>query len=311
MFAKAVQKIHPDDIEKGRRGETGIPHSDQWIDRGFPDKESKMWKYNRKNIMKDENGRGVNRGLSEELFQARETRDELLRSVHNSFYADGRYNYQLPASWHNTLNKRIAVRRIETPANDYALTVALTGTAGTTVVNQLFDCFIPSSYSMAEALSAIMVQSKVKGWTKTPATAVVFPELRLHYDNYTVILEIVGAGANFITEIQDASLLKLFNVSEQDQGTILTDTRPVFEFKNVWDRKVLFLHASFVSDTTSGYLGRGGEFYPKPSKMYRYDNNPNFFIETSFDGYFKVPLHWENWILELTLIHDADDYQSP
>jgi hypothetical protein len=82
-------------------------------------------------------------------------------------------------------------------------------------------------------------------------------------------------------------------------------------FENVWDRKTLFLHASFVTNTTSGYLGRGGEFYPKPSKMYRHDNRPDFFVETSLDGYHPVKLPYENWILELSCILDADDYQSP
>jgi hypothetical protein len=81
-------------------------------------------------------------------------------------------------------------------------------------------------------------------------------------------------------------------------------------FQNVWDRKTLFLHASFVTSTTAGYLGRGGEFYPKPSKMYR-TAGPDFYIETSLDGYHPLPMPYENWILELTCILDADDYQSP
>jgi hypothetical protein len=87
------------------------------------------------------------------------------------------------------------------------------------------------------------------------------------------------------------------------------ETMPTFT--NVWDRKTLFLHASFVSDTTAGYLGRGEEFYPKPNKMYRHGNFPDFIIETSLDGYHKIPMPYENWILELALILDADDYQSP
>jgi hypothetical protein len=45
--------------------------------------------------------------------------------------------------------------------------------------------------------------------------------------------------------------------------------------------------------------------------MYRHGNFPDFIIETSLDGYHKIPMPYENWILELALILDADDYQSP
>jgi hypothetical protein len=83
-------------------------------------------------------------------------------------------------------------------------------------------------------------------------------------------------------------------------------------FNNVRDRERqdVFLHASFVSNSSSGYLGRNGEFYPKPSKMYPDDGQSLFFIETSLDGFNRVNLPHENIIFELTFIIDADNYQS-
>jgi hypothetical protein len=83
------------------------------------------------------------------------------------------------------------------------------------------------------------------------------------------------------------------------------------EFKNVWNRRGLFLHASFVSNSAVGYLGRDGEFYTEPSKMYPVENPaPTFSIETSIDGYNRIALPYVNWIVELSFILDADEYQG-
>jgi hypothetical protein len=86
-----------------------------------------------------------------------------------------------------------------------------------------------------------------------------------------------------------------------------------FLFPNVRSRQTgdIFLHASFVSNSTAGYLGRDPEFYTKPSKMYPDDGQNFFYIETSLDGYNRISLPYENFIVELTYIIDADDYQSP
>jgi hypothetical protein len=72
----------------------------------------------------------------------------------------------------------------------------------------------------------------------------------------------------------------------------------------------IFLHASFVSNSTSGYLGRGGEFYPKPSKIYPDDGQSFFYIETSLDGHNRVALPYDNFILELSFIIDSDNFHG-
>jgi hypothetical protein len=120
MYAEAVADVVPDDVGQGRAGETGIPHSDQWLDRGDKAPKTKFFKTTRRNILADNNGRAVPRGLSEELFQSRECfKDSPIQTAHNGYTHGGRYHFKLPSSWCNTLNKRIAVRRIETPANHY------------------------------------------------------------------------------------------------------------------------------------------------------------------------------------------------
>jgi hypothetical protein len=84
-YATAVAETVPDDIMQGRRGEKGTPHSDQWLERPKP-KDGKMWKKNRKSVMIDRNGRAVPTSLAEEMFQARECREESLRAMHEGLY---------------------------------------------------------------------------------------------------------------------------------------------------------------------------------------------------------------------------------
>jgi hypothetical protein len=82
-------------------------------------------------------------------------------------------------------------------------------------------------------------------------------------------------------------------------------------FPNVWDRRDLYIHASFVNYTAYGYLGRDGEFYPKPSKIYQFDFQPmQFYFEVSFDGMRPVVLPYEKFEVELSFIIDDKKYQS-
>jgi hypothetical protein len=310
---KAALAEEHEDIAQGRRGETGIPHSDQWLESPKP-RDGKMWKKNRKNILRDNNGRAVPTGILEEMYQAVECRTTTLQNIHQSYYYGGRYYFKLPSSWSQpTLNKRISVRRIDTPAKDYFIPIVITvnifdstGAFQATATQTLYPT-VPSNYSIQECLGAIMALSRKTGWgVVQQAQGLLIDAI---YQDFTVTISprLPGHQGSLDLQISGVDFWKLLNV---DPITFVTPFAPSHEFKNVWDRKTLFLHASFVTDTTAGYLGRGGEFYPKPNKMYR-TAGPDFFIETSLDGYHPVPLPYENWILELSGILDADDYQSP
>jgi hypothetical protein len=311
-YAKEVAETTPDDIMQGRPGEKGIPHSDQWLERPKP-QDGKMWKKNRKSVMIDRNGRAVPTSLAEEMYQARECRDSTLRAMHEGLYDSGKYFFKFPPAWNQlTLNKRVAVRRIDTPANDYLfnLKVGLQfgGAESGQVATQEFSVSIPSSYSIQEALGAIMALSRKTGWDNPLANDSVL--LATYEQNFTVTFRVQDpAKPDLYLECEDSGFWEMLNI-EPNFVPPLTNPAQTHQFRNVWDRKTLFLHASFVSDTTAGYLGRGGEFYSKPSKLYRHGNWNDFFIETSLDGYHKVPLPYENWIVELSLILDADAYQS-
>jgi hypothetical protein len=82
-------------------------------------------------------------------------------------------------------------------------------------------------------------------------------------------------------------------------------------FNDVWNREELFLHASFVTYTAFQYLGRGGEFYTKPSKIYDFNfGQQQFWIQLSFDGSSLKKVYYENFIIELSLLLDSKNYQS-
>jgi hypothetical protein len=262
-----------------------------------------MWKKNRKNILRDNNGRAVPTGILEEMYQAEECRNTNLQNIHQSYYYGGRYYFKLPSSWNQpTLNKRISVRRIDTPAHDYlfSMWIELQDAQQQPVGTQELLVNVPGNYSIQECLGAIMALSRKTVWVG----GVGNPVLSASYTDHTVTFYVGGVNCELSAGVD---FWKLLNTPPPAGATPFAASHT---FKSVWDRKTLFLHASFVTTTTSGYLGRGGEFYPKPNKMYRC-GTPDFIIETSLDGYHPVPLPYENWILELSCILDADDYQSP
>jgi hypothetical protein len=81
--------------------------------------------------------------------------------------------------------------------------------------------------------------------------------------------------------------------------------------QNVWNREFCFVHASFVNGTSFNYLGRSGEFYPKPSKMYRFGgSSQQFYFELSLDGRNPVPYVLGNFCIDLAFIYHDKDYQA-
>ena len=82
-------------------------------------------------------------------------------------------------------------------------------------------------------------------------------------------------------------------------------------FDNVWNREFLFVHASFVNGTSFNYLGRSGEFYPKPSKMYRFGgSSQQFYFELSYDGRTPIQHTLGNFCIDLAFIYHDKDYQA-
>ena len=102
-------------------------------------------------------------------------------------------------------------------------------------------------------------------------------------------------------------LIELLNTTYEYLNTI----RDSFDFNNVWNRESLFVHASFVNGTSFQVLGKSGEFYPKPSKMYRFNgNSPDFYFELSYDGIHPIPFKFARFIVQLSYIYNDADYMA-
>ena len=102
-------------------------------------------------------------------------------------------------------------------------------------------------------------------------------------------------------------LIELLNTTYEYLNTI----RDSFDFNNVWNRESLFVHASFVNGTSFQVLGKSGEFYPKPSKMYRFNgNSPDFYFELSYDGIHPIPHKFARFVVQLAYIYNDADYMA-
>ena len=95
------------------------------------------------------------------------------------------------------------------------------------------------------------------------------------------------------------------------QATKNADGTKEYVFNNVWNREFLFVHASFVNGTSFNYLGRSGEFYPKPSKMYRFGgSSQQFYFELSYDGRTPIRERLGVFTIDLAFIYHDKDYQA-
>ena len=84
-----------------------------------------------------------------------------------------------------------------------------------------------------------------------------------------------------------------------------------FEMPGMWNREFLFVHASFVNGTSFNYLGRSGEFYPKPSKMYRFAGGTNrFYFEVSYDGRTPITDKVCDFCIDLAYIYYDKNYNA-
>ena len=99
-------------------------------------------------------------------------------------------------------------------------------------------------------------------------------------------------------------------ITDQDDDINSYDT-VLYKFDNVWNRRFCFIHASFVSGTSFNYLGRSGDFYTKPSKMYKATNNTtDFTLSISFNGYTPIRTNEISFIVELAYIYTTGEYHG-
>jgi hypothetical protein len=291
------------DLDQGRLGKTEIPHSDQWIGTiGQSNGSYRPDEFNRKNTMIDKNGRGVSKILVEDIYSATECFED--NGIHNAKYENGKYVYDSPANWANaaTKNRTIALRRCQILARAYYVTITfeVDYPDETEYIEYECDANIAAEDSMSDALQII-----ARAMQKATAKRSTFWSV---YDNVKCEGKIGINGENTKFRFKEANqdFTMLFN---DDNGDMILYWKHTLTIGTLWNRKDLFIHASFASNTAGGYRCRDGEFYTSPSKQYKVEYPiSTFYLETSFNGVDKAPLPYENWFVELSFIIDVEDY---
>jgi hypothetical protein len=308
-FARQVPSEGFSDVHEGRVGEKEIPHSDQWVQPPAQAGNYHPENFNRKQVIKGKNRGGVTNMLIEEIYQSDEC--NVNKTPHNATYENGRFVYAYPPAFQNSrsVNKMIAVRRIETKNERFLINFRFDiDTSEESSEREAVLLQVPTDYTIEQILKEIKNQFEEK--------FMQLFELELVYrpSTHQVVMRVTGCMKWSITRLNDNDdFLKLMNVTDFNSvyGQKLVNGEGwVFKDVRSRDDQDVFIHASFVTNTTSGYLGRGGEFYTTPSKIYPDDGQNFFTLEVSLDGYHKVQMPYENFIVELTFIIDSENYMG-
>jgi hypothetical protein len=326
------------DTFQGREDSRFIPISDQWgsspkvplvaetshrhsfkydIPEGSEIKVKKSQKpenYHRKNVLSDSNGKAVTTELIEDIFHSWESWGDH-PNPHNARreVVQGRYYFDFPASWLNagTVARAVALRSISVPALPVSFSMSLRFQwDGNTQDVQIF-LSIPKKYSIDQAMSAIAK-------TVNKVLPAAFPS-QLCYgwfleSNEAQLFLREKDGSNptghLIIRHVDEGFQFLFNVTDEELPDVYA-ALDRWTFIQVWDRKTIFVHASFVNNASFHYLGTDGEFYTTPSKTYYQTFTGNDFeIFLSTDGVNPISLPYQDFSIELSFMIDRKHFQE-
>jgi hypothetical protein len=278
----------------------------------------------------------------EEIFQALEY--NMGGALHKAYFDNGRYYYNFPESWFNTptQNKAVALRRISTTAKPYNFTIYFTierKPDGATdynvekIIRKIIHIRPTDDMDQAMSILTLAMNRSIQDAFRTEVDKEYMVQsyytydgdvLEIHWKLDDTLLEnkyefrirwLMPTMFHFgFYQLLNQPLADPSGYAPYPVGYDLTVSTGLLDakwtFQNVWNRTNLFIHASFVTYTSYGYLGRGNEFYTKPSKIYAFNDPHQFFFEVSFDGIHKTILRYENFIVELALILDSRRYQS-
>ncbi len=96
----------------------------------------------------------------------------------------------------------------------------------------------------------------------------------------------------------------LFYILNQPPDSITTDTEYAtsITYINVWNRRDMFIHASYMNTTPYNLLGRANEQYSKPVKLTRYSTQtPDVDVWTSTDGMTPYTFYYQSFEVNLVL----------
>ena len=260
----------------------------------------------------------------------------------NAHFENGRYYFDFPDFWYNHLsnNKAIGLRRIDLYPDPLNLEFRMTlnrnyNGSENTAIPLYVSMAIGPNQTMKSILDEICRQANrfysstgagTSKWTFKEKTCRFVANY--HYATSTATIEAVRTYVlpDGETETMHFSLKidmlnddakKFFNIkngSEFPGYTKITggkDGTMKYELPGMWNREFLFVHASFVNGTSFNYLGRSGEFYPKPSKMYRFAGGTNrFYFQLSYDGRKPITDKVADFCIDLAYIYYDKNYNA-
>ena len=296
-----------------------------------------------KDIVNGTERRGINKYMLEEVYFSSVCEDSNTAKYNpqNAHYEDGRYYFDFPDLWYNHLshNKAIGLRRIDLnpdPLNiEFKLLLKRVSIGG--VGSKAKPCELSltvrpttSTISILEDIcrKATQFYSSVgtgKFSSHSEKTCRFVPKYQ--YANSTGVIEAIRSytidegsteSHRFSMRIYDlnADAMKFFGVKESAipgyaDETSGADGTMSYSLPGMWNREFLFVHASFVNGTSFNYLGRSGEFYPKPSKMYKFAGGSNrFYFELSYDGRTPIRDKVADFCIDLAYIYYDKNYNA-
>jgi hypothetical protein len=279
-------------------------------------------KYHEKNTLKGESGREVNRSIVDDIFLTRHC--TLENTPNNAKYYDAKWWFDFPDSWYNqhSVNKAIGLRRITVHPLEFCFEFPVTffrlqETTKTKAITVKPWIQLKPQMNIEECLTAITscvnheLDEKAEDndwvkmmWLYSPDNMVKFTFRRRLATGTTFSMQLDLQPDShfwgFMNTVPDASYNKPIDIDGD------------WTFLYVWNRRDLYIHGSFVNYTKFHYLGRNDEFYPKPSKIYSFDDFQamQFYFEVSYDAMRPVRLFNVDFEVELAFIIDAKKYQS-
>ena len=249
-----------------------------------------------------------------------------------AWFNNGQFRFQFPSLWYQSTcnNKAIGLRSIELVPDSVSFTIKVqfyrrnTEQSEYETVGRSFlviQQFLPNA-TLMEIMSSVVQcihaeKARISDLKNLPFRVVWMYNYKANKaafaidvggqvadkQKYTMKFEVFPAEER----ASQCGFYECFNTTEEYMQT----PRYMFEFTNVWNRRDIFVHASFVNGTSFQFLGRNGEFYPKPSKMYRFNgNSPDFYFELSYDGIHPQKHKFARFIVQLAFIYNDADYMA-
>ena len=291
-------------------------------------------------IMSGKPPKGVNKYMLEEVYFSEVCEEDASKGNNPQCarFIEGKYYFNFPDLWYNNLsnNKAIGLRKIDLRAGSLNLALSMefkrcrSGSGvdpqPKTVPIRIVARPNESTYSILETIcryANVFIGRGGKGAWSSDAEKTIKLVPFYNYEHSTATIQIQRDYTmerdpyTFSFKIYDLNedAREFFNVKtdelpyeEAEKGE---DGTQIYTFNDVWNREFLFVHASFVNGTSFNYLGRSGEFYPKPSKMYRFGgSSQQFYFELSYDGRNPCKKRIGAFCIDLAFIYHDKDYQA-